>query len=90
MLPLGTPFVVFFAVAVPAILLMAVWAGVMAFRLLFPEEPPALPAHRARQPGARPVVRYRDIAEDQARRVTAGREVPDANPLFDDLWIRRN
>ncbi|MGB3544233.1 hypothetical protein [Rubrivirga sp.] len=97
MLPIGALFVAFFAVAVPAILLMAIWAGVMAFRLLFPEEAlpdGALSARErdiARGPSHR--VRVRDIMEDQqARQEVASRDhgLPDRHPLFDDLWLRRN
>ncbi|MEM0961485.1 MAG: hypothetical protein AAGK21_02945 [Bacteroidota bacterium] len=94
-LPLGAVIVAFFAVAVPAILLMTVWAGVMAFRLLFPED--GLP-HSGRTPPSMPgdmrPVRLRDILEDQQRtreKVSAQPgEYPESNPLFDDLWLRRN
>ena len=97
MLPLGALFVAFFAVAVPAILLMAVWAGVMAFRLLFPEDalPNGVLSEREREAtrGALRQVRLRDIVEDQqARQEVAARSgsLPDSNPLFEDLWLRRN
>lgn len=90
-------FVAFFAVAVPAILLMTVWAGVMAFRLLFPERTLPFDAPARRQRAAaygefRPV-KLRDILEDQqAQRATVARggETPEPHPLFDDLWLRRN
>lgn len=96
MLPIGALFVAFFAVAVPAILLMAVWAGVMAFRLLFPED--SLPdgsqsSGQAAIRGPLRSVRLHDIVEDQrARQEVAAREgnLPDRNPLFEDLWMRRN
>lgn len=102
--PLGAIFVAFFAVAVPAILLMGVWAGVTAFRILFPDDPlPLDPVARRRKLTARGEsvpVRLRDIMEDErARRsvITPQRiePAPDASsprthPLFDDLWLRRN
>ena len=48
--PLGAAVTAFFFVAVPAILLMSVWAGVTAFRILFPEESlPFDPASRRRR-----------------------------------------
>ncbi|WP_420456495.1 hypothetical protein [Rubrivirga sp.] len=102
--PLGAIFVAFFAVAVPAILLMAVWAGVTAFRILFPDEPlPLDPVARRRRLAARGEsvpVRLRDIMEDErARQATSAAErvvprgtppSPRTHPLFDDLWLRRN
>lgn len=104
MLPLGAVVVAFFVVAVPAILLMSVWAGVTAFRILFPDD--ALPldpvARRQRRTarGESVPVRLRDIMDDQrARQAVAPKPtVPDApetgsrasHPLFDDLWLRRN
>ena len=100
MLPLGALIVGLFAVAVPAIILMSVWAGVTALRLLFPEEPlpfdPAARRRRAAQKGEFVPVRLRDILEDQqarqsvAARAARGEHVPDAHPLADDLWLRRN
>lgn len=97
MLPIGALFVAFFAVAVPVILLMTVWAGVMAFKLLFPEDalPPRVPSakEKAVMGGAFRPVRVRDIVEDQdARREVAARErgLTEVNPLFEDLWLRRN
>ena len=95
MLPLGAAIVAFFAVAVPAILLMTVWAGVMAFRLLFPEQ--GLPAHQRSNlvvtPGrALATVRYRDIAEDVRthRPVATGGGEAEKSPWARDLWERRN
>jgi hypothetical protein len=99
--PVAALFVAFFWIAVPAILLMAVWAGVTAYQLLFHDD--AL----SPQPGGRPrrwtgqgesvPVRLRDIVEDErARRSVAeaasgdGPAGPPAHPLFDDLWLRRN
>jgi hypothetical protein len=84
MLPLGANvFVVFFVVAIPAILLMAVWAGVTAFRILFPDEPlPMDPVSRRRRLTARGEsvpVRLRDILDDQRARQAVGTHptVPD-------------
>ena len=96
-LPVGALIVGLFAVAVPAIILMSVWAGVTALRLLFPEDAlptdPAARRRRAAADGEFVPVRLRDIIEDQqARRSVAVRagEGPDGHPLFDDLWLRRN
>lgn len=98
--PLGALIVGLFAVAVPAIILMSVWAGVTALRLLFPEEPlpfdPSARRQRATQKGEFVPVRLRDILEDQqARQAVAARAVrdetvPETHPLADDLWLRRN
>ena len=95
MLPLGALIVGFFAVAVPAILLMSIWAGVTAWRLLFPDEPsPAERAHHRRtaQHGDFVPVRLRDIVEDQRARqsVPSDGSVPEWHPLEGDLWLRRN
>ena len=87
-----------FAVTVPAVLLMTVWAGVAAFRLLFPEDAlpfdPAARRQRARARGEAVPVRVRDILEDEAARhavpARPGDAGPATNPLFDDLWLRRN
>lgn len=97
-LPVGAVFVAFFAVAVPAILLVTVWALVTAFRLLFPERP--LPFRRPgprRSPALRgqTAVRLRDIVERQAEQPAApleraGAAGPEQSPLFEDLWLRRN
>ncbi len=97
MLPVGALIVGLFAVAVPAIILMSVWAGVTALRLLFPEgplpsEPDAL-RRRAATRGDSVPVRLRDILEDQQARqsvVARGDDLPDGHPLADDLWLRRN
>ena len=96
-LPLGALIVGLFAVAVPAIILMSVWAGVTALRLLFPEDPlpfdPSARRQRAAAKGEFVPVRLRDIIEDQQARqsvtVESGNE-PQGHPLFDDLWLRRN
>ena len=95
MLPLGALIVGFFAVAVPAILLMSIWAGVTAWRLLFPDEPtPATPLgyQRTAQHEDFVPVRLRDIVEDQRARqsVPSDGSLPDWNPLDGDLWLRRN
>lgn len=98
--PVGAVVTTVFVIAVPAILLMAVWAGVTAFRILFPDESlPFDPAAKRRQAsgqGESVPVRLRDILEDQQARRTSvragagGPPGPAANPLFDDLWLRRN
>ena len=100
-MPLGSIFV-FFVVAVPVIVLMTVWAGVMAFRLLFPEDAlpfePSARRRRATAGGQSVPVRLHDIVEDQQaryavaarERAARGPETPATNPLFDDLWLRRN
>ncbi|MAQ93220.1 hypothetical protein B1759_07640 [Rubrivirga sp. SAORIC476] len=100
--------VAFFAVTIPTILLLAVWAGVTAFRILFPDE--ALPmdaVSRRRRLAARGEsvpVRLRDIMDDQRARQAVGSfpvlpgdaseprpvDRPETNPLFADLWLRRN
>ncbi len=105
MLPLGAIVVAIFAVAVPVILLLAVWAGVTAFRILFPDEPlPFAPAPQRRVGHGEGVpVRLRDIVENErARQAVAATErtepAPDGSrpakprphPLFEDLWLRRN
>ena len=100
MLPVGALIVGLFAVAVPAIILMSVWAGVTALRVLFPEEPlpfdPASRRQRAAERGEFVPVRLRDILEDQQARQAARARVPrdgdapDGHPLAEDLWLRRN
>ena len=98
-MPLDASFVTaFFWVAVPAILLMAVWAAVTAFKLLFPDDALLEPSARRRRRTARGEsvpVRLRDILDDERARQavsapTPGDAAPPSNPLFDDLWIRRN
>ena len=95
------PIAAFFVVAIPAIVLMAVWAGVTAFRLLFPEDTlplePVARRRRATAEGGFVPVRVRDIVEDQqARQAVAARQRatgtgdPAEHPLFADLWLRRN
>ena len=99
--PVAALVVAFFWVAVPAILLMAVWAGVTAYQLLFhddalPHRPP--PQRRWTGQGESVPVRLRDILEDErARRSVTAPASGDApagppaqHPLFDDLWLRRN
>ncbi len=99
--PVAASFVAFFWIAVPAILLMAVWAGVTAYQLLFHDDAlpldPASGRRRRTARGESVPVRLRDIIEDErARRSVAesasggGPAGPPANPLFDDLWLRRN
>ena len=95
MLPLGALIVGFFAVAVPAILLMSIWAGVTAWRLLFPSEPtPADPVYHRRtaQHGDFVPVRLRDILDDQRARQSVSSDGPlaDVHPLEETLWLRRN
>jgi len=102
--PVGAVFVAFLAVAVPAMLLMTVWATVTALRILFPEK--ALPwdgaPHSARAGGEGVPVRLHDILADQqarrARAAEAGAEgdrpsasaPPRVHPFMADLWLRRN
>lgn len=97
--PVAALFVAFFWVAVPAILLMAVWAGVTAYQLLFHDDALSLdPAARRRAAEGESVpVRLRDILEDERARQSMaepasgdGPAGPPAHPLFDDLWLRRN
>ena len=99
--PVAAALTALFFVAVPVILLMAVWAAVTAFQILFPDD--ALPfepsARRRRRTdrGEAVPVRLRDILEDErARQSVAATEPeggppsPSSAPLFDDLWLRRN
>ncbi len=94
--PLGALIAGFFLVALPAILLMSIWASVTAWRLLFPNEPtPMDPVARRRQAterGAFVPVRLRDIVDDQRARqsVVAERDLPETPSLDSDLWLRRN
>lgn len=96
MLPIGALIAGFFAVAVPAILLLSVWAAVTAWRLLFPDEPapmdPVSRRRRATAQGEFVPVRLRDIVEDQRARqsVATDGDLPDGHPLAEDLWLRRN
>lgn len=93
---LGALIVGLFAVAVPAILLMAVWAGVTALRLLFPEEPlpldPVARRRRKTERGEFVPVRLRDILDDQRARqsVAPDGHLPEGPPSAGDLWLRRN
>ena len=98
--PVAAALTALFFVAVPAILLMAVWAGVTALQILFPDDAlPSGPSARRRRTarGEAVPVRLRDILEDERARRSVeaaapaeGRMGPSANPLFDDLWLRRN
>lgn len=96
MLPLSAFIAGFFVVAIPAMLLMSIWASVTAWQMLFPSEPtPRDPAARRRQAterGAFVPVRVRDIVDDQRARqsVMPGANLPDVHPWADDLWLRRN
>ena len=97
MLPVGALLVGLFAVAVPAVVLMSVWAGVTALRLLFPEEPlpsePSARRRRAAEEGEFVPVRLRDILEDQQARqsvATRSGDLPEIHPFAEDLWLRRN
>lgn len=91
----------FFLVAIPVIVLVAVWAAVTMVRILFPERPLPFEAAARRQratlEGRAVSVRLRDILEDQAHRQAAtasgtgqpeGSEAP--HPLVADLWAQRN
>lgn len=99
-LPTGALIAGFFLVALPIIILMAVWAGITMVRILFPEKPLPFEAaarrHRATMRGETRPVRLRDIIEDEARRraeptAVGGAEAgPPRHPFVDDLWLRRN
>ncbi|MDT0631332.1 hypothetical protein RQM47_04655 [Rubrivirga sp. S365] len=97
-LPLGAIVTGFVLVALPTVLLMAVWTVVTVLRILFPERPLPFDAaarrQRARIRGESVPVRLRDILEDQARQPVpappADGDLPDRHPLADDLWLRRN
>lgn len=104
-LPLGALVTGFVLVAVPVLILVAVWAVVTMCRLLFPERPlpfePVARRRRAALRGESVPVRLRDILEDQAQRQAAAAQAADrteseeaaapaTHPLFDDLWLRRN
>lgn len=100
--PIAAIVTAFFLVAVPAILLMTVWAAVTAYKLLFPDDAlPFAPSGQRRRRMARGEsvpVRFRDILEDERARQSVpapphdadGASTPPSNPLFDDLWLRRN
>ncbi len=103
MLPLGAAVLVFIWVAVPAILLMAVWAGVTAFRILYPDDAlPFDPVDRRRRAAARGEsrpVKLRDILDDERARHARPRQrvapggpppSPGRSALTEDLWLRRN
>lgn len=95
---------VFLLVAVPVLLLMTIWAAVMAMRILFPERPlpfdaRACRAAARRREGKAVPVRLQDILDDQrARRAPLPERHPvlddELNPagssLANDLWLRRN
>lgn len=94
----------FVLVAVPAIILMTIWAGVTMWRLVFPDD--ELPFDRsavlarAQERGDAVPVGFTDILAQQRRQPAAPvmpqrlRVGPDARgsdaPLADDLWRRRN
>lgn len=94
----------FAMLAVPSAVFVAVWAVVMAYRILFPERPlPFLPNGSAQREAARArgeavPVGFREIHDDlrrHARHVAVPRrsyagEEPDAEPWKEDLWRRRN
>lgn len=89
-----------FLLAVPLLLLMAIWAVVTAVRILLPEAAlptdPAARTARARRRGEAAPVRLREIVDEQRRRPApvfprsgdAPEGAPD--PLADALWARRN
>ena len=101
-LPVGAVLTGLAMVAVPALILIAVWAAVGALRLLLPERPLPFDSVTRRAGtgvrGARVSVRYRDLREGPAPRHTPAASGPEADPpdggvahpLFDDLWLRRN
>ena len=86
--------------AVPMLLLMAVWALATALRILMPEAP--LPLHRmarTRRRGEPVPVRLREIADEQRRRpapvfppaaVGGGDPEARAETIAEALWARRN
>lgn len=95
-----------FLIAFPVILLMAIWTVITMGRILFPERalPFDAAARReaARRRGQSVPVRVQDILDDQRRRpphpalpqrdpVADGVHPEETgDPLFDDLWLRRN
>lgn len=100
-LPYGALLIAFLAVALPVVLLMAVWSGVMMYRILFPERPLPFEAagrrQRAVRRGEAVPVRLRDILEDQALRAETPADPAagapprsEPHPFADDLWARRN
>lgn len=105
-LPLGAVVTTFVIVAAPALVLMLVWSGVTAMRILFPERPlppPDLAAEHLRQSlrtGDAVPVRVRDIVNAQraqaaeveaARAAEPGGDAPATlHPFVADLWLRRN
>ena len=98
-LPVGALVTGFVLVAIPTVLLMTVWTVVTVARILFPERPLPFDAserrRRATTKGQAVPVRLRDIMEDQARQPVPapppdGAALPERDPLFEDLWIRRN
>ncbi len=101
--PVAAVFTAFFIAAVPAVLFMGIWAAVMAFRLLRPEQPlpfdAAVRREAARRRGQSVRVGYRDIEEDLRLRpvrpaFSRRQAVPEgAEPTEgwrEDLWRRRN
>ena len=89
-----------FLLALPLLLLMAVWAFVTALRILMPEAPlPLDRTARARRRGEPAPVRLREIIEEQRRRptlvfppATVGGDAPEnrAETIAEALWARRN
>lgn len=102
----GALFSAFVLVAVPAIVLMVVWAVVMAFRICYPERPlpfmvdPYAERQAARARGEATKVGVREIREDLRRQAHtlalpydfAHDHGSDGLPecWMDDLWARRN
>jgi len=93
----------FLVIAVPVVVLMTVWATVMLGRVLFPKRLKWGRREVRETPSARgeriESVRSRDIVEDLHKQTAHSVEeephvVEDARqefePLFGDLWLRRN
>jgi hypothetical protein len=103
-MPVGALITGAILIAVPLMVLMTVWAAVTMARILFPERTRPLDAVeqriRSRRLGGAPGIRVHDLLEDEERR-PAGPAMPrhravadeplgDADPLAEDLWLRRN
>ena len=100
-LPVAAAETAFVLAAVPALLLMLIWSGVTAMRILFPERPlpPVDPTgdrlRRALHTGDAVPVRVRDIvnaqraqaAEVEAAREAARAEAPEATPAAPHPFI---
>ncbi|MFN3595797.1 MAG: hypothetical protein ACK41D_00825 [Rubricoccaceae bacterium] len=95
----------FFMLAVPAVVLMTVWTVITMCRILFPERPLPFDAaarrEAARRQGRAVPVRLQDILDDQRRPVRRPvlpqaqtihpeETAPRTDPLYQDLWLRRN